>query len=146
MKIRKFGCLSKDEISELEKRFDLVLPEDYKKFLMENNGGVVEKDSSNRIYVKSLNDYIVLDVLYGYHVLEKNADIVCWMDEMPDDILEKTIIIGDDIRQGFIVMICEGEDKGIYYWDDAYNFEQSDDEENIYFLSDSFEKLIMKKI
>lgn len=57
---------------------------------------------------------------------------------MRDELLEKTIIIADDIIQGFIVLICEGEDKGVYYWDDAYNFETSDDESNVYWIADDF--------
>ena len=35
-------------------------------------------------------------------------------------------------------MICAGEDSGIYYWDDAYNFGTSNDDSNVYWIADSF--------
>ena len=47
-----------------------------------------------------------------------------------------------NIIQGFIVIICYGENKGVYYWDDAYNFKNSDDENNMYWIASSFNEFI----
>ena len=39
-------------------------------------------------------------------------------------------------------MFCHGDNKGIYYWDDAYNFQNSDDENNMYWIANSFNEFI----
>ena len=44
------------------------------------------------------------------------------MKRFEGELLEKAVLIGDDLLQGFLVMICDGEDKGIYYWDDSSLF------------------------
>lgn len=44
--------------------------------------------------------------------------------------------------QGIIVMICEGEFAGIYYWDDSFQFEESTDEENTYWMAKDFSTFI----
>ena len=59
-----------------------------------------------------------------------------------EDMMEGAVLIGDDIIQGFIVMFCHGDNKGIYYWDDAYNFQNSDDENNMYWIANSFNEFI----
>lgn len=41
-----------------------------------------------------------------------------------------------------IVMFCHGDNKGIYYWDDTYNFQNSDDENNMYWIANSFNEFI----
>ena len=142
MKLKRFGILNQEQIDNIEKILGLELPEDYKKFLGKTDGGVLEKDESNKIYIDDLNADIVIDVLYGGNVQEKNANILYWMEELAGDLLDNTIIIGDDILQGLIVMICKGENKGIYYWDDAYNFESSDDKNNLYWIIGTFDDFL----
>ena len=61
---------------------------------------------------------------------------------MKEDMLDGALIIGDDIIQGFIVIICHGENKGVYDGDDAYNFQNSDSENNMYWIASSFNKFI----
>ena len=43
---------------------------------------------------------------------------------------------------GFFILVCKGEDKGVYYYDHAYNLESSDDNGNTYFIANSFEEFI----
>lgn len=83
-----------------------------------------------------------MDVLYGIETGSRTSDIQTWMSKFEEDLIDKAIIIGDDIMQGFIVMICEGEFEGIYYWDDSYQFEESTDEENTFWIADDFSSLI----
>ena len=54
--------------------------------------------------------------------------------------IENTIIIGDSLQHGFIVMICVGENAGVYYYDDSYYFEESNDEGNVYWIAENFEE------
>ena len=72
----------------------------------------------------------------------EKASITFWMKRFEGELLEKAVVIGDDLLQGFLVMICDGEDKGIYYWDDSYRFASSCDENNMYWISDSFDGLL----
>lgn len=51
------------------------------------------------------NESVNIDVLYGIHIGSKASDIEYWTSEYAEDLCEKTIIIGDSIQQGFIIMI-----------------------------------------
>ena len=37
-------------------------------------------------------------------------------------------------------MICAGENSGVYYYDDSYYFEESNDEGNVYWIAENFEE------
>ena len=65
MRINNFKQLNEEQIQTIETQLRIKLPEDYRKFLKEVGGGVVEKDASNRIRIHGLGGDIVLDVLYG---------------------------------------------------------------------------------
>ncbi|OEH81628.1 SMI1 / KNR4 family protein [Enterococcus rivorum] len=142
MKMESFSGATENKVINLEKKYGLSLPEDYKKFLLDCNGGIVEKDSSNEISVEDINEKIVIDVLYGIDTANEKANIDYWMDSLSDDLLENTVIIGDDLIQGLILIICDGENEGVYYWDDSYHFENSDDEMNTYWIANTFTEFI----
>ena len=55
-----------------------------------------------------------------------------------DDLFEETVIIGDSLQNGFIVLICDGINDGVYYYDDSYYFDESNDEINVYLISPDF--------
>ncbi len=142
--INKFGNASKLEIEGLEKKFNVSLPDEYKEFLANYNGGIVDKKKENKIYIESIDEYINIDVLYGINTESKTSDISTWMNKLGDDLMEHAIIIGDDLLQGIIVMITEGDLQGIYYWDDSYNFDESTDDENTYLIFNNFKELLEK--
>ncbi|WP_206911961.1 hypothetical protein IGL98_000225 [Enterococcus sp. DIV0840] len=142
IKLNQFGVTTKEKINELENKYNLILPDDYKTFLLSNNGGIVEKDESNGVFVEDINEQIIIDVFYGVDTGQEKANINYWMDSLLEDLLEDTVIIGDDIIQGLILIICSGENAGVYYWDDAYNFDGSDEEVNTYWIADSFTDFI----
>ena len=144
MKIRKRGTVAEEDIHALENQWHLTLPEDYKAFLMETNGGIVEWEEKDAIHIEEINEDIYLEILYGIKTKGKSADIQTWMEMFEDEIFPGSLLIGFDLMQGFIVLQCGGEDAGVYYWDDAYNFKGSDDENNVYFLADSFSELLKK--
>lgn len=135
---KEFGSSSEELIKEIERKYSLNLPNDYIEFLKTRNGGIVKKDDSNNVAIEDTSSSITIDVLYGNGTGERESDISIWMEKYADELLENTIIIGDDLMHGFIVMICEGEFSGIYYWDDSYYFDESTDEENTYWIADSF--------
>ena len=60
------------------------------------------------------------------------------INEYKEDIPEHSLLIGDFQDGAFLLLIPDGEYKGIYYYDHAYSFEQSDDHCNTYFLAETF--------
>ena len=141
MYLKQFASIKDDEINEIEKKLKVKFPKDYREFLLKYNGGIVEKNNKNAINVKNIEENIVIDVLFGI-VEKEESDIYYWNQQMKEDMMEGAVLIGDDIIQGFIVMFCNGDNKGIYYWDDAYNFQNSDDENNMYWIANSFNEFI----
>ncbi|TDL32776.1 SMI1/KNR4 family protein [Jeotgalibacillus sp. S-D1] len=144
MTIRYFRNGNITNIKDFEKKYSVNIPEDYREFLEKQNGGIVEKNDQNVIPVEDISEEITIDVLFGLNTGSAASNVDTWMDKLKDDLLDGAVIIGDDIMQGLIVMICEGEFSGIYYWDDAYNFEESDDNENTYWIADDFKSFIKK--
>lgn len=141
MYLKQFAGIKDDEINEIEKKLKVKFPKDYREFLLKYNGGIVEKNNKNAINVKNIEENIVIDVLFGI-VEKEESDIYYWNQQMKEDMMEGAVLIGDDIIQGFIVMFCHDDNKGIYYWDDAYNFQNSDDENNMYWIANSFNEFI----
>jgi hypothetical protein len=138
MAINRFGSANPEDIKKFEQKYNVNLPQDYIDFLYNYNGGIIEKDDENQVFVKDLSTSIVIDVLFGLNTGNHNSNIDMWMDKLGDDMLENSVIIGDDIQHGLIILICRGEYEGVYYWDDSYNFSISNDDENTYFISNNF--------
>lgn len=144
MAIKKFREASINDIRLLEQKSNVKLPQDYIEFLLQYNGGDVELDDDCEVYVRYLKENIHVDVLFGLNTEYQNANIDTWMsdDMITSDMPENTIIIGDSIEHGFIVLLCAGEDAGVYYWDHAYEFRCSNDESNTYFIADTFTEFV----
>lgn len=138
--MESFGKVQEESIQKIENLFHVVLPEDYTKFLLDFNGGVIFNTEPGEVYLKDIAQFINIDVLYGIDTGKSECDIEYWTDKYFDELLENTIIIGDSLQHGFIVMICAGENAGVYYYDDSYCFEESNDEGNIYWIAENFEE------
>lgn len=146
MNIQPFGTVTKKQIAKLEKKYSLTLPSAYKDFLISVGGGCVELNEENSIFIPDIQERVAVAVLYGYETQEKNADLSTYMDMLLEDIWEHSVIIGDSIEHGLFVLVCEDgkrDDAGaVYYWDDSYVFNQSDDENNTYWVADSFTEFL----
>ena len=138
--MESFGKVKEESIQKIENLFHVVLPEDYTKFLLDFNGGVIFNTEPGEVYLKDIAQFINIDVLYGIDTGKSECDIEYWTDKYFDELLENTIIIGDSLQHGFIVMICVGENAGVYYYDDSYYFEESNDEGNVYWIAENFEE------
>ena len=138
--MESFGKVKEESIQKIENLFHVVLPEDYTKFLLDFNGGVILNTEPGEVYLKDIAQFINIDVLYGIDTGKSECDIEYWTDKYFDDLLENTIIIGDSLQHGFIVMICVGENAGVYYYDDSYYFEESNYEGNVYWIAENFEE------
>ena len=144
IKLDKFGFANNGEILMLENEFEVVLPEDYKSFLLQENGGRnTAYKYKNLVRISQISEEINIDVMFGVETNIKNADIEQWTSEYRDDLFPNSIIIGDTIQHGFIVFwLSNEENRGIYYYDDTYEFESSTDDVNAYFLANSFSEFL----
>jgi hypothetical protein len=139
MNITPFGTTTTEEINNLEAEFEITLPDDYKEFLQKHNGGKPEIKYA-AFNVEDLEQDISLDIFFGIGI--KELDILYWSNLFRDDILPESIIIGSDAGDGLLMLINDGENDGIYYWDHTFSFEQSSEENNLYFISNSFSEFI----
>ena len=129
IKLDKFGFANNGEILMLENEFEVVLPEDYKSFLLQENGGRnTAYRYKNLVRIPQVSEEINIDVMFGVSTNVKNGDIKQWTSEYQDDLFPNSIIIGDTIQHGFIVFWLSNDDNaGIYYYDDTYEFASSTD-------------------
>ena len=143
MNIQCFGPLSEDAICKLESALGVTLPGNYREFLIETGGGIVKQDGKNRITIPSIGQTIAVDVLFGYGVAQ-NSDILYWNKKYKDEMLDDAVLIGFDVHQGFLFLIADGVDASVYYWDDSYVFEESNDDQNVYLLVKDFSELAVR--
>ena len=134
-----FKKISKVDIIHIEKLFNISLPSDYVTFLLKYNG-VVSNDAFNEIYLKDINKNVNVDVIYGIDTGNDASNIEYWTNAYIDDLFESTVIIGDSIQHGFFVLVCDGSNDGVYYYDDSYSLSSSDDENNVYFIANTFDE------
>jgi len=144
MNIQCFGPLSEDAICKLESALGVTLPGNYREFLKETGGGIVKQDGKNRITIPSIGQIIAVDVLFGYGVAQ-NSDILYWNKKYKDEMLDDAVLIGFDVHQGFLFLIADGVDASVYYWDDSYVFEESNDDQNVYLLVKDLSELAVSK-
>lgn len=140
MNIKGYGNVKEEEIFKLEDEIGFTLPNDYKEFLINFNGGVPEVKYST-FKLNELEENIGLQVLYGLD-LEENLDLREWYEEYEDDLLDDCLIIGHGIGFGFIVLVNSPEVSGVYFWDNSFELENSSEDENIYKISDTFREFI----
>lgn len=137
MFVQKFGALTERQIEDIEAKLGVTLPADYRAFLKKKGGGTVRQDGNNKILIPSLGKTIAVESFFGYGCA-KNSDIMYWNSEYRDEIFENAILIGFDIHQGVLFLKIEDGRAEVCYWDDSYYFEESDDEQNVYFIDDDF--------
>ena len=90
----------------------------------------------DRIRIWSVN----VDVIYGIDTGNDASNIEYWTNAYIDDLFGSTVIIGDSIQHGFFVLVCDGSNDGVYYYDDSYSLSSSDDENNVYFIANTFDE------
>jgi hypothetical protein len=142
MNIKKFGNANIKTIKVFETENNITLPKDYIEFLLNYNGCDIEPTDDNLVYIEDLNENINVDVLFGLNTDNPELGIELWLNEYGNEMPSEAIIIGTSYQHGFIVLLCAGEDAGVYYWDDTYEFPCSNGEANTYFIADTFTELV----
>ena len=137
-----FQVLSKAtaDFDAIEKKLSVSLPADYKAFLIEHNGICTE---NTIVRIEAIEEETLLNALFSCdNQLNRALTLEYWNTEYKDDIPEGALLIGDFQDGGFLLLIPDGDYKGVYYYDHAYTFESSDDDGNTYLLADTFEAFI----
>ena len=144
MKMRKvFGQIAPEKIAALEEQYNFHLPQDYRDFLLSVGGGVADVlDEENSIPLEELHDGLDIGVLYGIGNATRASTIEHWMGKYWDEIWEHSVLIGDTQGGSFYVLMCEGEDTGVWFWDDCWEYEATNEKKNTYFVAKSFTEFI----
>jgi hypothetical protein len=135
--ISSWGNSSEQAVKEFEQQIGFTLPADYRQFLINNNGAWV---NNQKFFVKDLGQEILMHVLYGLTNSEsKGLTLGYWLAKHDGDIDDKELVIGHDQGGHQILLVTDGEGKGVYYWDHNNFFPQSaDGGGNAYFVADDF--------
>lgn len=134
---KKFDGEIINKVAEYEQTVKMELPKDYRDFLVNTNGGQFV-DEIHTFWVDELKENIGVDVLFGFNQA-RSLCLNSWHNEYDEELPENTIIIGNSINAGLILLICQEDWKGIFLWDHCLNLEQSTEEDCLYRISDSFE-------
>ncbi|HEX8657621.1 MAG TPA: SMI1/KNR4 family protein [Hymenobacter sp.] len=136
LKITPYGHASEAEIEALEKTLTFSLPEDYREFLKQHNGG---RSEDQIFFVQDLQQDLLMHVFYGINNPAKTLNVAFWTEEFKEDLEESALIFGKEPGGGMLLYITAGENRGVYFWDHSHFFPESDEEEgNTYFMADSF--------
>ncbi|MFB9246324.1 SMI1/KNR4 family protein [Massilia antarctica] len=130
------GRISEENVVDFEREIQFCVPEDYKKFLVDTNGGVLQ----NAMISPRRPGQLLIDCLFGL-CEQSEFDLRFWLNEFTGDLPEKSLIIGSDAGGGFLLLCTEEDSAGIYYYDHSYLFSTSADEENTYLIYPSFAEL-----
>lgn len=76
--MKSFEKVKEESLQKIENLFHVVLPEDYRKFLLDFNGKVVFNTESDEVYLKDIDQFINIDVLYGINTGKSECNIEYW--------------------------------------------------------------------
>ena len=128
------------EVIQFEETVKMKLPNDYKEFLLDTNGGQFT-DEIHLFWVDELKENIGMDVFFGFNQA-RSLCLYDWYNEYAVELPEETVIIGYSINAGLILLIWQEEWKGVFLWDHCLELEQSTEEDCLYLISDTFEEFL----
>ena len=143
----RFGTCTIEDLDKLESDIGFELPEDYRSFLQNNNGGKFSLFKFYAsIYIPALDQKVMLDVSYGYELSEEHQflDIVQINDEFKEDVPENTLIFTRDPGGNMFLLVTQAENEGVYYWDSSDFFDTSEGDANAFKVADSFTDFLNK--
>ncbi|HDT1605452.1 TPA: SMI1/KNR4 family protein [Enterobacter sichuanensis] len=142
---------TKDELRNLEGKFKVGLPEDYKEFLRLKKGFVVKPPDFCELKYEGVDEGVIaFYALFGINMKNPNHDIFrqneCFLNEL--DFIDDKLIIGGDPGGNFYLILNGSKNQGVYYWDrthlhaedDIQKFDIAEKNEcgNIFKISNSF--------
>ena len=103
----------------------------------------IPKEQYLSFFIDDLNEKVILGTMLGISE-NKNFSLTDWNSEYQMELPYDSFVFGTECGGGLFVMIVSGEDRGIYFWDHTFIFDQSSVDSNVYFLADNFTNFIEK--
>ena len=135
MKIRSYGKGGQENIKKLEDTFKIKIPKDYAEFLLTHNGADID---DGIFYVRDLDQKILMGGFYGVVLDSEYLGLLYQNEEYGDDIPDSSLLIGCNPGSGWLLLVNDGENDGIWFYDHNYFFPKSSDELNTYFICETF--------
>lgn len=129
--------LSINSLIELESKIGSKLPKDFCEFLIAHNGG---RPKNQFLEVPDCDTEVMVHYFFG--IKKPNSDILIWLNELEEDL--KDIFLPIEIDPGGNILLMDKTDGMIYYWDSARFFPDSSDNENAYWVANSFSDLLTR--
>lgn len=139
------GPTSREEIAQFEARWGVLLPPEYKAFLLESNGGMPIVD----IFAipgfhgqgSTLNSFYGIHNGPEHHQLDRACKV--YEDRIPDDLIP----IAYDAGGNAVCIGWEGERKGkIYFWDHEDEIDEEgclrQDYRNVFLVANSLQEFL----
>ena len=103
----------------------------------------IPKEQYLSFFIDDLNEEVILGTMLGISE-NKNFSLTDWNSEYQMELPYDSFVFETEYGGGLFVMIVSGEDRGIYFWDHTFIFDQSSVDSNVYFLADNFTNFIEK--
>jgi hypothetical protein len=147
MKIRqsnKFGVLSLDILLEFEHKYSFHLPENYRQFLLEHNGGGPHPMDAINFIDGGVPNSSDVHFFYGIHNGENWASIEWNIKNYKERIVDEGMPIAGDSGGNQYVLIVEGGKAGqIFFWNHEGETKPPS-YENMSFIASSFKEFTEK--
>ena len=129
-----------ESINSVERKYQISLPSDYRKFLLIHSGAIPEPN-----YVGSLDG--IDDKGIGVRRFYSTSELIDMYNLMANRIPEKTIPIAD-AECGNHILLSTGNQNSVYFWDHEYEAEedQKADYQNMTLLAQSFNEFLEKLV
>ncbi|WP_024291031.1 SMI1/KNR4 family protein [Lacrimispora indolis] len=135
--LSSFGSLDSKDLEVFQRNNNLDLPDDYKEYLLRNNGGSAN-DEIVCFNAEKIAEPIALGSLFGVGNAKESLSIETWLNEYRDELLENMLIIGHATGSGLVLLVNQEDWKGIYFWDNCLDYENSTEDECMYFVAKTF--------
>lgn len=135
---------SESEINDFEQKWNINLPENYKNFLLENNGGRPAEDLTFPIKNDPPLNLGVINFFYGINAGEHN-DLDKEMRVHEDRVPKGFVPIAGDPMGNEICLAVSGEHEGeVYFWEHEEEAEDGEEPtmQNMYLVANSFEEFL----
>lgn len=113
-----FKPISIQDINAFENKYKCSLPQDYKQFLLVNNGGKTNKRRKFKTSDETKEGYIISSIMLFFPLIEHDGVGVeqkYQQYNVGKIIPKKFFPIGEDPRRNLICMSLDGSDKGLIY-------------------------------
>jgi hypothetical protein len=130
--------ISLENIKIFEEKYNVTLPEEFKRFLLEYNGGDVKP---NVFKISDEHGESALNTLYGLDISSEYDELSNVFDSLEGELPENFISIGDDSAGNQICLGIIGSYCGkVYIW--MHDMEENEFMDNMFFLANSFNEFL----